>query len=123
MVSLLILIGCGSSSNSSENTHNDKEVYIENEGGERVASMSDFAEASITTKGGGQIAVVIEFEDANYVKEITEVSVGETMPIYLDNELISSPKVTMPIESSSIMVQGDLSEEKAQEIVDVINQK
>ncbi|GEN46131.1 hypothetical protein [Alkalibacillus haloalkaliphilus] len=117
---LIFLYGCGTAG-AGNDLSNEHEVYIANDEGEKVATMSDFEGASTTDiENQDYEALVIEFYDASLVKEFTEEHQGQYLPVYLDDEVLAKPRVGAPIESSSLVVDG-LEVEKVEKVKKILN--
>jgi len=127
MISLfgLILVGCSSSPSESSATNGSDEerleVTFQNDSGDILADSSDFLDADVREQPVGNIAVEFVFKDESKVEEMTSEIAGDKLYFYYGKELISSPNVTAPMNTKYLVVEGDFNEEKAQEIVDRIN--
>ena len=66
--------------------------------------------------------VLVTFKDAAgaRLKAITADSIGEKMAIFVDDELVSCPKIMSAIGSRA-QISGDFTEERAQEIASLLN--
>lgn len=69
----------------------------------------------------GKPFVTIELNDAKKFEEVTTRLTGQTLSIYLDEELLSSPSVNYPITGGSAQISGDYTIEEAKELRDTIN--
>ncbi|MDV2581795.1 hypothetical protein [Alkalibacillus haloalkaliphilus] len=117
---LIFLYGCGTAG-AENDLSNEHEVYIANKEGDKVATMSDFEGASTTDIINQDYeALVIEFYDASLVKEFTEEHQGQSLSLYLDEEVLAEPRVQAPIESSSLMLDG-LEVEKIEKVKEILN--
>ncbi|MFC6331548.1 protein translocase subunit SecD [Paenibacillus septentrionalis] len=66
--------------------------------------------------------VTIELKDSNKLYEVTSQLVGQSLSIYLDEELISDPRVNYPIPGSSAQISlGDSKVSEAEYLRDLIN--
>lgn len=66
--------------------------------------------------------VTIELKDSDKFYEVTSKLVGQTLSIYLDEEIISSPSVTYPIPGGSAQISlGDAKVSEAEYLRDLIN--
>lgn len=66
--------------------------------------------------------VTIELKDGNKFYEVTSKLVGQTLSIYLDEEVISSPVVNSPISGGSAQISlGDAKKSEAEYLRDLIN--
>lgn len=73
--------------------------------------------------GQQEIQVVLEFSPEGQEKfyEATEACVGSQLLIMLDDNLISMPSVSEPIDSDSATISGGFTEDEARELADLIN--
>ncbi|MGM0846476.1 MAG: SecDF P1 head subdomain-containing protein [Bacillota bacterium] len=116
--SLLLLVGCENSSNGS----NDNEIYVKDDDGKIIATTSDFSNAEIVAVANpDDFGISAQFRDENKIKEMTETYLGQTIHIYLEDELLSSPKIMQVITGQEFVFNGDFSEETAQSFIDSIN--
>ncbi|RJX41395.1 protein translocase subunit SecD [Paenibacillus pinisoli] len=66
--------------------------------------------------------VTIQLKDAKKFEDVTRQLVGQTMSIYLDEEMISSPLVKSVIASKDASIEmGNSSPDEARELRDLIN--
>jgi len=66
--------------------------------------------------------VTIELKDSDKFYEVTSQLVGQTLSIYLDEEVISSPQVSYPISGGSAQISlGDAKVSEAEYLRDLIN--
>ena len=115
MIALFVLVGCQSNAESPE------EVSLQNEQGEVIATGEDFSGASVEERQG-EILITVEFEDGSKSKELTERHLGETISVYLGEEVVSSPEIHNVIDSRSLEFNGDYTKEEAELFVDSVNQ-
>lgn len=92
--------------------------------GNVVLSGQDFVEnsASVSFFGGTNEPVVsIKLKDADKFAAITEKYLGQSLGIYLDEEMLQNPSVTEVIRSDEAIIRGQESVEEAKNIADTIN--
>ncbi len=65
--------------------------------------------------------VAIKLKDAAKFGEVTGKLVGQTLSIYLDEEMKSSPTVNQVINSDTASITGRYTYDEAKEMVDIIN--
>jgi len=84
---------------------------------------SDFKQngAGIGYDNLGKPFVTIELTNAKKFEEVTTRLIGQTLSIYLDEELLSSPGVNYAIPGGSAQITGDYTIEEAKELRDTIN--
>ncbi len=72
---------------------------------------------------GFEPEVLLEFNDdgAKIFKDITAANVGKRIAIYIDNKLISAPKVNEEIPDGKARITGDFTQKEAQELVRNLN--
>ncbi|MBA2173689.1 hypothetical protein H0266_02140 [Halobacillus locisalis] len=115
IMALLVMVGCQNSAQSFE------EVSLKNEQGEVLATAEDFAGASLNEREGDTL-ITVKFEDESKAKELTERHLGETISVYLSEEVVSSPAIQTVIDSRSLEINGDYTKEEAELFVDSVNQ-
>lgn len=69
----------------------------------------------------GRPVVAIELKDAKKFEDITRKYVGQPLPIYLDETLLSAPTVSQAIPGGVATISGSSTVEEAQELVDLLN--
>ncbi|SHE46871.1 preprotein translocase subunit SecD/SecD/SecF fusion protein [Seinonella peptonophila] len=69
----------------------------------------------------GRPAVVIELKDAKKFEDLTKKLVGQPMPIFLDQTMLSSPVVQGAIPGGVATITGSKTVEEAQELADLLN--
>lgn len=85
------------------------------------------AELVFGNGSGGGLAnepiVSIEFNDegATLFGDITRSNVGEQLAIFLDGELVSSPRINEPITGGSAIISGNFLAEEARDLVKNLN--
>ncbi|ALS27026.1 protein translocase subunit SecD [Paenibacillus cisolokensis] len=84
---------------------------------------SDFVEngARVEYDQVGNPLVTIKLKDAKKFEDVTTRLTGQTLSIYLDDELLSSPVVNYPITGGSAQISGDYTLEEARKLRDTIN--
>ena len=65
--------------------------------------------------------VVLQLKDAKKFEQITRKYLGQPMPIYLDDNLLSAPTIKEAIPGGIATIDGQESVEEAQELVDLLN--
>ncbi len=88
----------------------------------------DVAEASVgryqnPTTGIQEIQVILKFTEEGKQKffEATTATVGAQLLIMLDNNIISMPSVSEPIQGDSATISGNFTDEEARELAELIN--
>ncbi|KHE67044.1 hypothetical protein [Halobacillus sp. BBL2006] len=115
MLALLILTGC-QQDQGSENAN----VSIKDQEGEVIVTESDFSSARLQDNQDQKV-ITLTYKDADKLKEMTENHFNEKVHVYLGEEKISSPRISQVIDSDSIQISGDYSDEQAKSFIDVIN--
>lgn len=71
----------------------------------------------------GKPTVALEFDNtgAKLFEEITGRNVGKTVAIFIDDQLISAPRVSEPISGGQAVIQGDFSLEEAKRLSIALN--
>ncbi|MFX3634875.1 MAG: protein translocase subunit SecD [Candidatus Pristimantibacillus sp.] len=69
----------------------------------------------------GKPFVSIELRDAKKFEDVTTRLTGQTLSIYLDEELLSSPEVNYPISGGSAQISGNYTLDEANDLKDTIN--
>ncbi len=69
----------------------------------------------------GRPLVVLQLKDAKKFEQITRKYLGQPMPIYLDDNLLSAPTIKEAIPGGIATIDGQESVEEAQELVDLLN--
>ena len=82
---------------------------------------ADLKKAQVTFSGTGlksgpQVSVEFTSEGAEKFAEITRRNIGKQLPIFLDNEIISSPVVQQEIIGGSALITGEFSAEQAKNL-------
>ena len=65
--------------------------------------------------------VVLKFKDAQKLEEVTRAYVGKLMPIYLDENLLTNPRIQQAISGGTATITGDYTVESAQELASILN--
>lgn len=65
--------------------------------------------------------VVLQLKDAKKFEQITRKYLGQTMPIFLDETMLSAPIIKEPIPGGIATIDGQRSVEEAQQLVDLLN--
>jgi len=84
---------------------------------------SDFKQngAGVGYDNLGNPFVTIELNNAKKFEEITTRLIGQSLSIYLDEDLLSSPGVNYAIPGGSAQITGDYTVEEAKSLRDTIN--
>lgn len=82
--------------------------------GSNVASAEPFS-------SGTEYVVSLKLKDASVFEQITTNYVGQTVSIWLDNEMISAPTVENTISNGEASITGLTSAEEAQDLATKIN--
>lgn len=69
----------------------------------------------------GQPVVVLQLKDAKKFEQITRKYLGQPMPIFLDENLLSAPTIREPIPGGIATIDGQESVEAAQQLVNLLN--
>lgn len=69
----------------------------------------------------GKPFVSIELRNAKKFEDVTTRLTGQTLSIYLDEELLSSPEVNYPISGGSAQISGSYTLDEANDLRDTIN--
>lgn len=69
----------------------------------------------------GRPVVVIELKDAKKFEDLTRKSVGQPLPIFLDEQMLSAPTVSEPIPGGVATITGSKTVEEAQQLADLLN--
>lgn len=69
----------------------------------------------------GRPVVVIELKDARKFEDLTRKSVGQPLPIFLDEQMLSAPTVSEPIPGGVATITGSKTVEEAQQLADLLN--
>jgi len=100
-------------------TTNPAENYIDTELSGKHLSSADVTFDSNTQKP--QIALQFNAEGAKLFAEITGRSAGKTVAIFLDNEVVSAPRVEAKIEGGEAVITGQFTLEQAKNLVIQLN--
>lgn len=88
-------------------------------------SQLQFSQGGIQNGGGFQSQPIIGLrfnsEGAKLFEEITRANVGKTIAIYLDNQLVSAPRVNAVIAGGDAIIEGNFTLEEAKETVGRLN--
>lgn len=84
---------------------------------------SDFVPggASIQYDQANRPMVAIKLHDADLFGKVTQELLGQSLAIYLDDKLISNPRVDEVIHSDSAVITGSFTLQEAKELRDTIN--
>lgn len=77
--------------------------------------------AKVDYDNQGRPVVVLQLKDAKKFEQITRKYIGQPMPIYLDDNLLSAPRIQEPIPGGVATIDGQKSVEEAQKLVDLLN--
>ncbi|UVI28087.1 protein translocase subunit SecD [Paenibacillus spongiae] len=69
----------------------------------------------------GKPMVTIKLKDAKKFEDVTTRLTGQTLGIYLDEEMLSNPSVNYPISGGSAQISGEYTMEEATKLADTIN--
>lgn len=92
--------------------------------GEKVLlTGSDLKErgAKVDYDQAGRPVVALQLKDAKKFENITREYLGQPIPIYLDENLLSSPVVQQVIPGGQAVIEGQNSIEEAQQLADLLN--
>jgi len=88
---------------------------------------ADLKKAQVTFGGtsggvsGPQVAIEFTPEGAEKFAALTKRNIGKELPIFLDNELLSAPKVDQEILGGSAVITGQFSSEEAKNLAISLN--
>jgi preprotein translocase subunit SecD len=78
--------------------------------------------AKVEYQNGTEPIVSIKLKSATKFKEVTTALVGKTLAIYLDDKMISNPRVNQVIDSdSAVITGGPFKLQDAKDLADTIN--
>jgi len=91
--------------------------------GNVVLNGTDFVQngAGLQRDEFGNPIVTIKLKDAKKFEDVTTKLTGQTMSIYLDEELLSAPRVNYPISGGTAQISGSYTTEEATKLKDTIN--
>ncbi|GAA0339528.1 hypothetical protein GCM10008967_32340 [Bacillus carboniphilus] len=113
----LLLTGCNTS-----NSKETREITIQNEDGEVLATTPDFESAQLRNDENHELYIIeATFKDENKLEELTTANAGKVIQIYLGEELISSATISKPFSGQAFIIEGGYTDELAVEFVNVIN--
>lgn len=113
----LLLTGCNTS-----NSKETREITIQNEDGEVLATTPDFESAQLRNDENHELYIIeATFKDENKLEELTTANAGKVIQIYLGEELISSATISKPFSGKAFIIEGGYTDELAVEFVNVIN--
>lgn len=69
----------------------------------------------------GRPIVSVEFKDAKKFAKYTKEYLGQPMPIYLDQELLSDPVIQDVIAGGKAQISGGFTTQEAKELADLLN--
>ncbi|EKY26214.1 protein translocase subunit SecD [Clostridium celatum] len=98
-------------------------TFKDSEGNE-VLNGKDVAEASVmmdSTSGKPVVSLKLNDEGTKKFAEATTNNLNKTISIYMDDEVISSPKVNSVITDGNAIIEGSSSVEEAQNLAGLIN--
>lgn len=87
---------------------------------------ADLKKAQVTfgrsgTRSGPQVSIEFTAQGGEKFAQLTKKNVGKSLPIFLDNQLISAPVVQQEIVGGSAVITGDFSAEEAKNLVIQLN--
>jgi preprotein translocase subunit SecD len=68
-----------------------------------------------------QPLVVLKFKDAKKLEDVTRKYLGQTMAIFLDENMLTNPTIQSAITGGSAQITGNYTVESAQELADILN--
>ncbi len=77
--------------------------------------------ASVGYDNLNQPVVVLKFKDPDKLEEVTRAYVGKLMPIYLDENMLTNPRIQQAISGGTATITGDYTVESAQELASILN--
>lgn len=69
----------------------------------------------------GKPLVVLQLKNAKKFEQITRKYLGQPLPIFLDDNMLSAPTIKEPIPGGIATIDGQESVEQAQQLVDLLN--
>jgi preprotein translocase subunit SecD len=85
---------------------------------------NDFVEGGASVQfhpDTGQPYISIEMKSAEKFRSVTEKLLGQSLGIYLDEEILSNPGIDEVINSKTAMITGRFKFEEAKQLADIIN--
>lgn len=106
-------------------SNSDKKGYllyaVKKNGVKPLLTQNDLLDISTETKNNKVIiALLLKSEAAQKFAEFTQVNIGKTIPIAINDIIISAPLVKTVIETGYVEISGDFTREVANEIVERI---
>lgn len=77
--------------------------------------------AKVDYQQGNRPIVSIKLKDADKFGQVTKKLVGQTLGIYLDEKMLSNPRVNSVINSDSAVIEGNFTYDEAKNLADTIN--
>ncbi|MGN7380647.1 protein translocase subunit SecD [Paenibacillus sp. SAFN-117] len=77
--------------------------------------------ARVEYENGTMPIVSIELKNAEKFAKVTEKLIGQSLGIYLDDQMISNPKVNYVINSDKATITGQFTYDEAKSLADTIN--
>lgn len=98
-------------------------LEFRNEAGEVLFRGADLAPggASVGYDNLNKPLVVLKFKDPKKLEDVTRTYVGRLMPIYLDENLLTNPRIQQAITGGTATITGDYTVESAQELASILN--
>lgn len=87
-----------------------------------VVSSEHIADVRAEPDQNDRPAVFLQFDDEGrrLFRELTETSVGSTIAIVLDGRVVMAPRIQTPIVGGTAMLTGDMSEEEAERMAQLL---
>lgn len=77
--------------------------------------------ASVDYDDKGQAIIVLKLNDAKKFADITRTYLGQPLPIFLDDKLLSAPTIQQVIPNGTATITGQKSYDEAKELADLLN--
>src|SRR3989338_167841 len=71
--------------------------------------------------GNPQVGLQFDTEDAKMFEELTKRNSGKTVAIFLDNQLLSAPRVNQAITGGNAVIQGSFTVKEAKDLAVLLN--
>ncbi len=100
-------------------------LYFMDESGNVVVdgkNVKDAYRSTSSQNGVSEVVVALEFDDegSKAFADATQNNIGKPIYIYMDNDVISAPKVNTAILDGSAIIEGDFTNEEAQTLANLI---
>jgi protein-export SecD/SecF family membrane protein len=90
-------------------------------GSDIVSAKREYTQADTSGKGGNVVKVVVTSDASKRFSEATGRLVNQRISIKLDTEVISAPTVNSQINDTNFIIQGEFTQQSADELAALIN--